>query len=124
MNSRDLIVLCFTVILLLSIGLFAIYNNSFSEGTVLDMTSDEKLDEGDSLVLKLTDKDGFPVSNQKVEINLTDDDGITENFTMNTDSNGETRLEDMIEGNFSFISKYYGDGDHKESTVTDEITVK
>lgn len=151
MNSRDLIIICTTIILLLSIGIFmnipqdndtaflnqSIFNINQSsipdnpigsilntgEVTILNMTSDPYLNEGDSLKLILVCENGTPIANQRIEINLTDDNGICENFTFNTDSNGECQLEDLIAGNFSFIAKYYGNGDYKESSISGDITV-
>ena len=78
MNSRDIIVICTTIILLLCIGMFVMFNSSSAETTILTMTSSSVLTEGDSLILKLNDEDGSGIPNQRIEINMThDDNGIT-----------------------------------------------
>ena len=124
MNTRDLIIICFTAILLLSLGIFILFNSNGGDTSILTMTNSPTLTEGDSLILKLNDENGFAIPNQKIEINLTHkDNGITENFTLKTNSNGECKLEDLPAGNFSLIAKYYGSKHYKESTISGDLTV-
>ncbi len=124
MNTRDVVIICFTIILLLCLGIFILYNSGAGETTILTMTNSPTLTEGDSLTLKLNDENGTAIANQRIEINLTHkDNGITENFTLKTNSNGECRLEDLPAGNFSLIAKYYGNKHYKESTIIGDLTV-
>ena len=124
MNTRDLIIICFTAILLLSLGIFILFNSNGGDTSILTMTNSPTLTEGDSLILKLNDENGSAIPNQKTEINLTHkDNGITENFTLKTNSNGECKLEDLPAGNFSLIAKYYGSKHYKESTISGDLTV-
>ena len=124
MNTRDLIIICFTAILLLSLGIFILFNSNGGDTSILTMTNSPTLTEGDSLILKLNDENGSAIPNQKIEINLTrKDNGITENFTLKTNSNGECKLEDLPAGNFSLIAKYYGSKHYKESTISGDLTV-
>ena len=88
------------------------------------MTNSISLNEGDSLILKLNNENGTVIPNQKIEINLTDEKGITENFTLKTNSKGECRLEDLPASNFSLFAKYSGNSKYKESTISGKITVK
>ena len=124
MNSRDLVVICVTIILLLAIGIFMMTNSSSAETTILSMTSSSMLTEGDSLILKLNTENESSIANQKIQINLThEDNGITENFTLKTDSNGECKLEDLPAGNFSLMAKYNGNKNYKESSISGKLTV-
>lgn len=124
MNSRDLVVICVTIILLLAIGIFMMTNSSSAETTILSMTSSSMLTEGDSLILKLNTENESSIANQKIQINLThEDNGITENFTLKTDSNGECKLEDLPAGNFSLMAKYNGNKNYKESSISGPIFV-
>ena len=124
MNSRDLIIIAVTIILLLFIGSFALFNSHEAQATMLTMTSSSILNEGDSLVLRLSDDNGTSIENQKIQINLTNPNGVTENFTLKTNSKGECRLEDMISGNFSFIAKFNGDKKYSPSSLSGTIRVK
>ena len=125
MNSRDIIIICATVIILLAIGIFLMANPFGSgETAILTMESSQSLTEGDSLILKLSDENKTPIAGQRIEINLTHgSNGITENFTLKTNSNGECKLEDLPAGNFSLIAKYYGNKNYKDSSISGKLTV-
>lgn len=125
MNTRDIIIICITIIVLLSIGMFVMMNGSAQEKSILTMTNSPSLYEGDSLILKLTDENSTAISNQKVEINLThSSNGVTENFTLKTNSNGECKLEDLIADNFTLSAKYYGNKEYKAASLSGNIIVK
>lgn len=125
MNTRDIIIICITIIVLLSIGMFVMMNGSAQEKSILTMTNSPSLYEGDSLILKLTDENNTAISNQKVEINLThSSNGVTENFTLKTNSNGECKLEDLIADNFTLSAKYYGNKEYKAASLNGNIIVK
>ena len=126
MNSRDIIIVCGTIILLLLIGIFVMFGMNGEEQTsILTMTSSSSLTEGDSLVLKLNDENGSAIAGQRIEINLTHaSNGITENFTLKTNEKGECKLEDLIADNFTLLAKYYGNKDYKPATLSGEIHVK
>jgi len=126
MNSRDIIIICATVIILLGIGMF-IMANPFGSGetSILTMESDQSLSEGDSLVLKLSDENKTAIAGQRIEINLTHaSNGVTENFTLKTNDNGECRLEDLIADNFTLSAKFNGNKDYKPATLSGTIYVK
>ena len=123
MKTRDLIIICITAIILLSIGAFMVFNSDGGETTVLNMTSSPILNEGDSIAFRLSDEDEKAISNQRIEINITHEDGVIENFTLKTNSKGECKLEDVPAGNFSFIAKYYGNKKYKESSISGDLTV-
>lgn len=125
MNTRDIIIICMTIIVLIGIGTFVMLNSASAEPTVLNMTNSPNLYEGDTLILKLTDGNGTAIANQKVEINLTHaSNGITENFTLKTNANGECRLEDLIADNFTLNARYYGNDDYKAVGLGGTIYVK
>ncbi len=126
MNSRDIIIICATVIILLAIGIFLMANPFGSgETAILTMESSQSLTEGDSLILKLSDENKTPIAGQRIEINLTHgSNGITENFTLKTNENGECRLEDLIADNFTLSAKYNGNKNYKQATLSGNIYVK
>ena len=126
MNSRDIIIICTTVIILLAIGIFLMANPFGSgETAILTMESSQSLTEGDSLILKLSDENKTPIAGQRIDINLTHgSNGITENFTLKTNENGECRLEDLIADNFTLSAKYNGNKNYKQATLSGNIYVK
>ena len=100
-------------------------NGNAQNQSVITMTNSPSIYEGDSLILKLTDENGTAIANQKVEINLThSSNGVTENFTLKTNSNGECRLEDLIADNFTLSARYDGNKEFKAATLNGNIYVK
>ena len=127
MNTRDIIYICATIIIILAIGIFVLSNpfGGAGETAILTMESNQQLNEGDSLVLKLSDENGTAISGERIEINLTHgSNGITENFTLKTNENGECRLEDLIADNFTLSAKYNGNKNYKQATLSGTIYVK
>lgn len=127
MNSRDIIIICATVIILLAIGIFIMTNpfGGAGETAILTMESKQQLNEGDSLILKLSDENKTAISGERIEINLTHgSNGVTENFTLKTNENGECKLEDLIADNFTLSAKFNGNKDYKPAMITGTIYVK
>ena len=127
MNSRDIIIVCATAIILLAIGIFIMANpfGGAGETAILTMESKQQLNEGDSLILKLSDENKTAISGERIEINLTHgSNGVTENFTLKTNENGECKLEDLIADNFTLSAKFNGNKDYKPAMITGTIYVK
>lgn len=127
MNSRDIIIICATVIILLAIGIFLMANpfGGAGETAILTMESKQQLNEGDSLILKLSDENKTAISGERIEINLTHgSNGVTENLTLKTNENGECKLEDLIADNFTLSAKFNGNKDYKPAMITGTIYVK
>lgn len=127
MNSRDIIIICATAIILLAIGIFIMANpfGGAGETAILTMESKQQLNEGDSLILKLSDENKTAISGERIEINLTHgSNGVTENFTLKTNENGECKLEDLIADNFTLSAKFNGNKDYKPAMITGTIYVK
>lgn len=124
MKTTDTIIICITIIILLSIGVFVMAGSNHQEESVLTMVNSPNLYEGDSLILSLSDGNGTAIANQKVQINLTHANGITENFTLKTNAEGQCKLEDLIADNFTLSSRFDGNKDYKAATLSGNIYVK
>ena len=127
MNSRDIISVCATIIIILAIGIFVLSHpfGDAGETSILTMESSQSLNEGDSLVLKLSDENKTAIPGERIEINLTHgSNGVTENFTLKTNADGECRLEDLIADNFTLTAKYNGNKNYKPATLSGNIYVK
>ena len=127
MKTSDIIYICATIIIILAIGIFVLSNpfESAGETAILTMESNQQLNEGDSLILKLSDEDGKAISGERIEINLTHaSNGVTENFTLKTNANGECKLEDLIADNFTLSAKFNGNKDYAPAMIAGTIYVK
>ena len=92
------------------------------EGSNLTI-SDKELLVGDSLVVKLTDSNGNPLSNKTIKINLLGKDGTTINKEIITDSNGNAKLKMQEKGEYLVDCDFSGDELYASSSITDDITV-
>ena len=127
MNTKDIIYICATIIIILAIGMFVLSNpfGGAGETAILTMESNQQLNEGDSLILKLSDENGTAISGERIEINLTHaSNGVTENFTLKTNANGECKLEDLIADNFTLSAKYNGNKEYAPATLAGTIYVR
>ena len=72
MNSRDIIIICATAIILLAIGIFIMANpfGGAGETAILTMESNQQLNEGDSLILKLSDENKTAISGQRIRVGV------------------------------------------------------
>ena len=121
MNTKDIIYICATIIIILAIGMFVL-SHPFGSA---EKTAILQLNEGDSLVLKLSDENGTAISGERIEINLTHaSNGVTENFTLKTNANGECKLEDLIADNFTLSAKFNGNNEYAPATLAGTIYVK
>ena len=123
MKTRDIVLICMTIIILLIAGIFILSNLNSAEDTTLTITSNSTLNEGGYIGFKLTDANGSAIPKQIIEINFDYQNGTEETFRLRTNSNGECRLEDLISGNFTIDAKFNGTKKYKESTAHQDLTV-
>ena len=86
--------------------------------------ADKKINVGDSLVVKLTDSQGNPISNETINIKLTDKDGITIDEKITTNSNGKAKFTMEEMGKYSVECRFDGNGKYASASITDNITVE
>lgn len=86
--------------------------------------ADKKINVGDSLVVKLTDSQGNPISNQTVNIKLTYKNGTAIDNKTATNSKGNTKFMMDENGEYSVECRFDGNDKYASSSVTDNITVE
>lgn len=86
--------------------------------------SDKTIDEGDSIVVVLTDTHGIGLSDATINIKLTDEDGITIDEDVTTDSKGKAKLKVEEKGKYSVECTFKGEGKYAASSLSDNIKVK
>ena len=123
MKTRDIVIICITIIILLIAGIFISSVLNSAEDTTLKITTNSTLNEGEHIGFKLTSENGSAISGQVIEINFDYQNGTEETFRLRTNSNGECRLEDLISGNFTIDAKFNGTKKYKESTAHQDLTV-
>ncbi|WP_458452915.1 hypothetical protein [Methanobrevibacter sp.] len=85
---------------------------------------DDTMDAGDSLVVVLADKEAIGLSDATINIKLTDEDGVTIDEDITTDSKGKAKLKVEEAGKYSVECTFDGEGKYAASSLSDNIKVK
>ena len=70
MKTRDIVIICLTIIILLIAGIFISSVLNSAEDTTLKITTNSTLNEGEHIGFKLTSENGSAISGQVIEINF------------------------------------------------------
>ncbi len=122
-NQKTIIALLCVIIALLAV-LAIMFSPLMAKDTSNLAIDDKKINAGDSLVVKLTDVNGNPISNETINIKLTDKDGITIDEDVTTNSKGNANLKIEESGNYSAVCSFDGNNQFASSSTTGNITVK
>ena len=125
MNDNKIIIILIVIIAaLLVVGV--ILFNPFKTQSVLSITSDSELNEGDELSIRLTDSNLTPISNQNVQINFKDSNGvlIQKTLTTNEEGIGVISLSDLPSGQYSVNVTYDGNATFKASATSQNLNIK
>ena len=128
MEYKNIIIILLIIIIILLAGLGAILLNQThaKEPTKIKITSDKEQFEGGELSVILTDLNETAISNQTVNITVTDSEGkaVKEN-AVKTDSKGEAKLNlDLKKGNYSVNITYGGNEKYAKNNTTQKLTIK
>lgn len=123
MNDKAIIGILAIVVIILIVGVIVVSPLMTKEDCKLTV-KDKTIYKGDSFVVKLTDMDGNPITNQTVNIKLTDNDDITINEDVSTNSNGNAKLEVEEKGKYSYECSFNGNEKFAENSTSGKITVK
>ncbi|WP_407455061.1 carboxypeptidase-like regulatory domain-containing protein [Methanobrevibacter sp.] len=125
-NDKIIIIALIVIIAILCAGMAAMMMPNFNkENADLKITSASSLKEGDSLKIKLTDANGGAISNQNVNITITDENQSTDYHSVVTDANGVGNLKlDKSPGKYDITVAYGGNDKYNGCNDTKKITIK
>ena len=125
-NDKLIIIALIVIIAILCAGMFAMMMPNFNkENADLKITSASDLKEGDSLKIKLTDANGAAISNQNVNITITDENQSTDYHSVVTDANGVGNLKlEKGPGKYDVTVSYSGNDKYNGCNDTKKITIK
>lgn len=121
-NQKIIIALLCVIVIILIVGI-AIFTPLLKEESNLTI-SKKKINKGDSLVLKLTDSHGNPIKNAKIHIKLKDEEGITIDENIKTNSKGKAKLKMEEKGKYLVKCDYNGDMHFASSSTAGKLIVK
>ena len=128
MENKNIIIILLVIIVVLAaaIGFVLLNPANAKEPTRLIITSDDEQNEGGDLSIKLTDLNKTPVSNEIVNIRITDSNGnVVVDDVVKTNSKGKANMDlDLNEGEYIVNVSYEGNDNFKASNATQKLTIK
>ncbi len=125
MNKYNLIILALIIIVIaLIVGVFGFMPNINKQDTNLTFISNSTINEGDSIVIKLTDVNGNLLVNKTINVTVTDGNKTSSYFSIVTNESGFGVLKlDKGAGNYTIKCIFGGDDNYKSSNASQEITI-
>lgn len=126
MKTKNLIIICLTIIIILCIGLTTIfYINIIPHETNIKILTKQNLTQGDVLKLKLTDNNGDNIANQIIELSISYKNGSSYHKTkIKTNENGEAEITNIKPGNYVSHIIYSGNNEYQGTNITYKFKVK
>ena len=125
MENKGLILIFIGIIAILLVVLFSmIILNITNDPCELTITSPNTLQDGSKLTLTLKDKNQNPLTNQEIDITITDANGQEnqQKITTNENGNGELQLNGLTEGQYTIQAKYKNTQTNQTITISNQVT--
>ncbi|MBQ2666529.1 hypothetical protein [Methanobrevibacter sp.] len=121
-----IILLVIIVILIAAIGFVLLDPMHAKEPTKIKITSDMEQYEGGELSIILSDLNKTPISNEIVNVTITNSKGkVVLDDVIKTNSKGKGRLDlDLEEGKYTVIASYEGNENYTGNNTTQDLTIK
>lgn len=127
METKNLINICLTIIIVISTGVF-VASNIFknTEKTQISSLTKENITQGNVLKLKLIDSNGNGINNQIIELNITYklNKSSYHNLKIKTNNSGNCEVINLEPGNYILTAKYLGNKKYSPSNLTYNLKVK
>ena len=128
MENKNIIIMLIVIIVILvaALGVMFLQANNTKESTIIKITSNKTLTEGDNLSIKLTDSNSTAISNETVKITILDKKGkAIVNETVKTNSKGKANVDlDLKKGKYNVTVTYGGNDNFTGSNATQKLTIK
>ena len=128
MESKNIIIIFLVIIVILAaaIGITVLHPFDTKEPSKVKITSNKTLVEGSALTFKLTDLNKTPISDEIVNITVTDSKGkVVFDNVVKTDSKGKAKVDlDLKKGKYNVTVSFGGNNNYTSSNDTQKLTVK
>lgn len=128
MENKNIIIILVVIIVVLAAAIgVAILNPSYTkEPTKIKITSDNEQNEGGEISIILTDLNNTPLTEEIVNITVTDEKGkIVVNDVVKTNLKGKAKLNlDLKKGKYTVKVIYTGNKNHTGNDTTQKLNIK
>ena len=122
-NQKTIIAILCIIIAILIVCVAMLSIQMLKEESKLAI-SDKTIAEGDSIVVVLTDAQGIGLSNATVKIKLTNEEGVTTDKDVTTNSKGKAKLKIEESGKYTAECSFNGDGKYSACSISDSVEVE
>lgn len=122
-NQKTIIAILCIIIAILIVCVAMLSIQMLKEESKLAI-SDKTIAEGDSIVVVLTDAQGIGLSNATVNIKLTNEEGVTTDKDVTTNSKGKAKLKIEESGKYTAECSFNGDGKYSACSISDSVEVE
>ncbi|MBQ6511972.1 Ig-like domain-containing protein [Methanobrevibacter sp.] len=124
-KNKLIIIALIVVIIALLAGVLVSMPNFAKTDSKLEIIGNDTINEGDNLQIKLTDANGTALSNQTVNITITDENKSSDYHSVVTNENGigELKLEKDA-GEYNVTINYAGTDNYNGCNATKKLTIK
>ena len=127
MENKNIIIILLIVVVIIAaaIGVMLLSPFDSKEDTKLTITSNKTLHEGDKLKVKLTDINGTKISNETINITITDSKGVNSHYSVVTNSKGVGTLKlDKSPGKYTVNCTYGGNENYTGNSTSKKIKIE
>lgn len=124
MENENVIVLLVIIIVILAVVVGLMASKSLAKEDSRLEIENKKIGLGDSMLFRLTDSTGNPISNQTVHIRCTDKDGISVEGDVATNIEGKAKFKVDEIGNYSVECGFGGNDKYASSSVKGNVEVE
>ena len=123
-RDKIIIIALIAMIAILLVSIIAIMPNIMKKDTQVTINSNSKLNEGDSIKIRLIDENGVAIANQNVNISINNGT-VTDYHSITTDNQGIGKLElDKKAGSYDVGVIYSGNDNYKGCNATKMIKIE
>lgn len=127
MNYNNIIIiLTIILVVIIVIGIF-VFNPFMSKtDSIISITSNNELTDGNEFRISLTDVNGNPIANQTVNITFDNGNGVLSQRTLTTDGagNGVIVLNGLASGQYTVNVYYGGNNNYLANSTSQKLTIK
>ena len=124
MENKNIIIILLVIIFILAAAVGVVLSQQMAKEKSNLKIADKSLNVDDALVVKLTDSNGNPISNETIKIKLTDKKGLTTDKEIKTNSKGQAKFKMTEKGKYSVECTFDGNGQYSSISVSGNVSVK
>lgn len=125
MDSKIIIGILISIIIVLVIGIIAVMPNTQKEQSKIEVISNALVYENETFSIRLTDLNNTPISNSSIIVVFKDQNGSIINKSIITDSSGigNLQLNGLSAGNYSVNIIFNGNDKYRNSSLITDLAI-